>query len=218
MTAALLEREAHDAFEWKAHAHLDLYRAVDEAEILHLLHPGRMLLLDRYAKRNGGVLPAGFAVPHIEKADFDLWGAEIQSTRDEPGNILVNAGINRLGSLLIGGGGQAYDHTHCALGVGDTATAATAADTDLAAAVNAANRYFQMADTSYPTFSAQVLTVISTFLSANANFAWAEWGIDQHTASGATAAVAPLLNRKVASLGTKTSAGAWALTATVTLS
>lgn len=222
MSTALLDRADTDRGKWQAHAHIDKYAAGDEAELLHLLHPGEMVLLDRVKARNGGelplLLPPGLVVPHISKAMFEAYGATVIGEVDEPGNLLANAGINRLGSLLIGGGGQAYDNTHCAIGAGDTNTAAAASQTDLAATVNAANRWFQVADATYPTFASQVLTVVATFATANGNFAWAEWAIAGNTASAAAAATAPLLNRKVAALGTKTSAAAWAFTVTITIS
>lgn len=140
---------------------------------------------------------------------------------DAGSNLLCNAGINRLQSLLIGAGGQVFDNAHSAIGVGDgggSAPTVAATDTDLVAAVAAANRYFQMCDATYPSQALQVITWQSTFASGNANFAWNEWGIDQHTASGATASVAPLLNHKGVALGTKTNASAWGFKVTVTIS
>lgn len=238
MTAAVLER---DHISWKPHAHIDKFRATDEREAAFTLFPRRARALEKMGLiskgEHGGLerspllakaheLPrkAGLdkvealLIPHITADMLLKVGADVIGTVDEPGNLLLNAGINRMGSLLIGGGGQVYNNTNTAIGVGDTATAAAATQTDLSAAVNAANRYFQMADATYPTFATQVLTVVATFASGNANFAWNEWMIDQHTASGATAAVAAALNRKVVSLGTKTSAAAWAFTVTITIS
>lgn len=213
MTAIVLER---DALSWSAHAHIEKFTAADERDAMHILHPKRAALVD-FAGRKGYKLPA-FVIPHISgdellRLNFDPFGVI-----DAVGNLLVNAGINRLGSLLIAGGGQGYDASHCALGVGDTSTAAAATDTDLNATVNAANRYFQVADSTYPTFASQVLTVKATFATANANFNWREWGIAGNTASGANAATAPLLNHKVVDLGTKTSNASWAFTVTVTIS
>lgn len=219
MTAAILDRPAVDdySFNWKAHAHIDRYRAADQRDALHTLHPSKMLAFEK-ALREGRPLDPALMPPRIEKAMFDALGISPFGTQDEVGNLLANAGINRFGSLLIAGGGQAYDHTHTALGAGDTATAATAADTDMGAAVNASNRWFQVADTSYPAFATQVLTVIATFPTGNGNFAWAEWAIAGNVSSAAAAATAPLLNHKIAALGTKTSAAAWAFTVTVTFS
>lgn len=213
MTAALLER---DHISWQPHAHVDKFTAENERDAMHILFPKRAAAFER-AER-AGIKLASRIRPHITGDQMFALNMEPYAVADEPGNLLLNAGINRLGSLLIGGGGQAFDSTHTAIGVGDTSTAAAASQTDLQAAVNAANRYFQMADGGYPTFATQVLTVVSTFGTGNANFAWNEWMIDQHTASGATASTAPALNRKVVALGTKTSAAAWAFTVTITIS
>lgn len=136
-------------------------------------------------------------------------------------NLLANAGINRLESLLIGAGGQAYDATHTAVGVGDgggTVPTAAATDTDLAAIVNAANRYFQVADATYPSQALQVVTIQATYATGNANFEWREWCIAQNAASGANAATAPLLNHKGIDLGLKTVAASWAFKVTITIS
>lgn len=132
------------------------------------------------------------------------------------GNLLANAGINRLLSLLIGGGGQAYTATYTRLGVGDGTTAATATDTNLAGP----SRYFKAMDNGFPHGStAQTLTAQATYDTNTANFAWNEWAIDQGgagTSTSGTVVGAPLLNRKVPSpsLGTKTS-GTWVLTVTI---
>ncbi len=162
---------------------------------------------------------AGLVKPSLD--EMLGFGLEPYEILDAGHNVLCNAGINRLESLLIGAGGQAYDATHTAIGVGDgggSVPTGAATDTDLAATVNASNRYFQMADGTYPSAATQVVTIQSTFATGNANFEWREWGVDQHTASGATASVAPLLNHKGIDLGLKTSASAWSFKITITLS
>lgn len=209
---------ASDQASWKAHAHIDKYKASDVRDAMHALHPHRARLVDTAHRR--GFAPQFIAAltPHISGDQLAALGADPYAVSDWTGNLLVNAGINRLGSLLIGGGGQAYDATHTAILVGDTNTAAAASDTDLNATVNASNRYAQVADSTYPAFASQVLTVKSTFGTGNANFQWNEWGIAGNTASGANAATAPLLNHKVVNLGTKTSNASWSFTVTVTIS
>jgi hypothetical protein len=47
---------------------------------------------------------------------------------------------------------------------------------------------------------------------SDANFAWQEWAVFNASSTGR------MLNRKVESLGTKTSSAAWTLTVTITLS
>lgn len=132
------------------------------------------------------------------------------------GNLLMNAGINRMISLLIGGGGQAFTTAFARLGVGDGVTAPAATQTDLVGA----NKFFKAADSGYPNgTTAQTLTMQSTYDSTTANFAWQEWGIDLGGGGAGTSGAvvgAPLLNRKVASMGTKSS-GTWVLTVTITI-
>lgn len=128
------------------------------------------------------------------------------------GNLLLNAGITRLGSLLVGAGGTAYNAANTRLGVGDSSTAAAASQTDLQAATN---KQWVLCDSVG--FSAQTLTVVGTFTTGLANFAWQEWGIDNGTANGTTV-TAPMLNRKVASMGTKASGATWVLTTTIVIS
>lgn len=136
------------------------------------------------------------------------------------GNLLTTAGLTRLTSLLTAAGGQALTNTATRLGVGNSTTAETVAQTDLQAAAGAANRQFKIMDATYPSTSAGVVTAKSTFATSDANFAWQEWGLDigTPTVSDGTTVNATLFNRKVASLGTKTSAGTWALTVTITIS
>ena len=129
------------------------------------------------------------------------------------GNLLLNAGITRLLNLLIGSGATAFNTANTRIGVGDSATAATAAQTDLQAATN---KYYKLV-TSAPSVSGSVATFVAAFGSAVANFVWAEWGIDNGTADSATG-VAPMLNRKVAALGTKASGSTWTFTVTITVS
>ena len=57
----------------------------------------------------------------------------------------------------------------------------------------------------------RALTFRSLFGTGDANFAWNEWGVFNASSSGT------MLNRKVESLGTKTSAQSWQLTVTLTI-
>jgi Phage tail-collar fibre protein len=169
--------------------------------------------------RAADIEAAGLHEPTLD--EMVALGLVPYEVRDAGHNLLCNAGINRLESLLIAGGGQAYDNTHTAIGVGDgggSVPTAAATDTDLAAVVNAANRYFQVADATYPSQASQVVTIQATFATGNGNFEWREWGVAQNTASGANAATAPLLNHKGVDLGLKTSAAAWAFKITITIS
>lgn len=136
---------------------------------------------------------------------------------DIPGNLLTTAGLTRVTSLITGGGGTAYDNANSRIGVGNSNTAAAVGQTDLQASAGSGNRQFKVMDATYPTVSAGVITWKSTFASGEANFAWEEWCIDNGTSDGTTVTAA-MLNRKVTTVGTKTSASAWAFTVTLTLS
>lgn len=157
---------------------------------------------------------------------YGVLGQDGTACRDECGhlatvtfaghNLLVNNGGARMLDLLIGAGGTVYGNTQSRVGVGDSATAATATDTALNAATN---RYFKKPDATFPSRAAQILTWQSTYSTAVANFAWQEWGIDDAgvgTGDGTTPA-GNLLNHKVISLGTKSSAAQWIFTVTGTV-
>jgi hypothetical protein len=123
-------------------------------------------------------------------------------------NILVTNGINILLNALIVAASPLWNATNARIGVGDSATAATIADTDL----NAATNKLRVVVNSIPTVSTNVLTAVATFTTGQANYAWQEWGLF-NAASGATS----MLNHAVVSLGTKTSASAWTITVTITI-
>jgi hypothetical protein len=160
--------------------------------------------------------------------DLDEWRSSGRSQRefeaahqpyevvDSEGNLLMNAGIQRMLDLLIGAGGQALNSTHARVGVGNSTTAAAATQTDLQAAAGSGNRQFEVMDASFPSRSGQTLTFQSSFSTGEANFAWQEWCVDAGTVAGTTV-TAPMLNRKVESLGTKAT-GTWVLAVAITIS
>ena len=129
---------------------------------------------------------------------------------EEEGNILVTAGITALLQLLgATASPTAFSNANGYLGVGDSNTAASAGQTDLQAS---SNKLRKAMDSTYPSVSGAVITWKATFASGDANFAWEEWAIFNASSSGT------MLNRKVASMGTKASGSSWAFTVTVTLS
>lgn len=146
----------------------------------------------------------------------------------EEGNLLVRQGLKRLIDRLVetsSVNGINASSPRGRIGVGNSNTAAAATDTDLNASAGSSNRQFNMFD-SAPTVgtgaSSGVVTIVVTFGTGVANFAWQEWGIDGGTAAGTTvtsdAASTPgLINHKVTSLGTKTSSSSWVLTVTITI-
>jgi hypothetical protein len=158
------------------------------------------------------------AETHVDNPDGALLAKYVTpyEVLEVSGNLLTTVGLNRLTSLLIGAGGQALTATSCRLGVGDDSTAAAVGDTDLS---TGANQYYRIMDSTFPTQANGVTTFKSTFGTGDANFAWNCWGLDVGTptvtSSGTVSGT--LFNRKVASLGTKSST-AWVLTTTVTFS
>jgi hypothetical protein len=79
---------------------------------------------------------------------------------------------------------------------------------------------YKIMTTGYPTHTTGTSTAArsaafrATFSTAQANFAWQEWALFNST----VAATRRMLNRKVQSLGTKTSAATRQITLTLTLS
>lgn len=92
------------------------------------------------------------------------------------------------------------------LGTGDTNTAFSIANTDLAAPTNKSRKQATASE------SGGVVTATATWGTSEGNYEWYEWGTF-NASSGGT-----MLQRKVESpsLGTKTSAQVWTLTATLT--
>lgn len=155
---------------------------------------------------------------HREDRDADARALDPATAPDEVveqlGNLLVNGGVTRLLALLTGAGGTAITNTTARVGVGDGSTGETQADTDLAAVPGSTHRQFETATVSV---ASRTLTLVGTFTTGEANFAWGEWCIDIGTATvAAGTTVNTLFNRKVAALGTKTSAAAWTFTVTIT--
>jgi len=141
------------------------------------------------------------------------------SVEEVEDNLLMYGGASCLWEALIGatrtGNQLPFDNTNAYLGVGDSTTAEAATQTDLQASTNKLRKAM---DATYPqhtdatTSGAASIIYKSTFGTSDANFAWQEWGLFNASSTGR------MLNRKVASLGTKTSAASWAFTVTLSLS
>ncbi|TRZ51034.1 MAG: hypothetical protein D4S01_05630 [Dehalococcoidia bacterium] len=126
------------------------------------------------------------------------------------GNCLLNAGIDEMWDLITGvvsGADHIFDNAAAQIGVGDSSTAADATQTDLQAATN---KTYKGMEATYPTSTSQKATFKASFGSTDANYAWNEWVVKQSTSG-------KCLNRKVESLGTKSS-GTWTLEVSITLS
>lgn len=171
------------------------------------------------SKRLGGGRPGepDFIQPHPR--DFERFMIDPYEVLEQGSNLITQAGWGRMLTLMVGGGGTAYTAAATRIGVGTATAAATTGQTDLSAATGTANRLWVLGTgvgtTGTGTGSARLTIVGNTVGSGDGNFAWAEWGLDQGTASGSGASTATLYNRAVSAMGTKASPATW--TATVQL-
>jgi len=149
---------------------------------------------------------------------------DAEVVKEVEGNLLLNEGIQRMMDMTMIAtvtsnqtASNPWSNANAFLGVGDSSTAEAATQTELQAATN---RFYKAMNATYPSRSSQTSSFQSDFTTAEANYAWAEWAIaaGATTASGSGFTTGTTnLNRKVASLGTK-STGTWTLTGQVTFS
>jgi hypothetical protein len=145
---------------------------------------------------------------------------------EREGNLLMYGGASCIWQTLIGNGSAGaggnltfFSNANAAIGVGTSQAAAVATHTDLQAAAGTANQIRRAMDSTYPshadgtTAGAGTVTFRSTFGTADANFAWYEWGVF----NSPTAATGRMLNRKQESLGSKTSASTWTFSVSLSL-
>jgi hypothetical protein len=127
---------------------------------------------------------------------------------------LVQLGRNNIAALIVSTGSmRPWNSTGAYFLVGNsTATHATNQTW-----LSGANSTMKAMDAGYPTRATNVNTFRATFSTAEANFAWNEWAI-VNTTTTSLADGYSMLNRKVEdpSLGTKTSAQSWQITADIT--
>jgi hypothetical protein len=121
---------------------------------------------------------------------------------------LTTAGRNSLAAAIIDDSFTPFDNSNAYLGSGDDDTAFNASQTDLIGS----NKLRKGMEVGYPQRTDNVLTFRSLFGTGDANWDWEEWGVFNASTSGT------MLSRKVETLGTKTSAQSWLLTATITVS
>lgn len=126
---------------------------------------------------------------------------------DIPTNLGLNEGLQESNKLLTGQGGTHYGNANARIGVGDSATAEGATQTDLQAATN---KLYKAVEATYPQTSGQTLTWRAVFTGAEANYAWNEFSVDNGAAAGKN------LNRKVSAQGTKTSGQTWTIDLQIT--
>lgn len=127
------------------------------------------------------------------------------------GNILLTAGVTRVFGLLTGVPLTPLTIGSGRIGVGDGTLPVASGQTSLAGV----NRWFSPLSGA-PVVVGDTMTVTASFGPYDGNFPWDEWGIDFGAAGGVTE-VAPLLNRKVAAIGTKAAGATWQFTIEVTL-
>lgn len=202
----------NDFFRWKASVRLDKFTAAQEkAAITALIEQGLTEDEAEDPRRFGR-----YMLDHFQP---------YETLRDE-GNLLTRLGRKRIIDRLVAtASNQGLDSTHLRIGTGNSATAAVDTDTDLGAAAGSSNRQFQMADSAATVgsgASSGQMTVVSTFGTGVGNYAWQEWGLDGGTAAGTTVTsdtntTPGLVNHKITSLGTKTSAASWVFTITITV-
>ena len=126
----------------------------------------------------------------------------------ENGKCLLNAGITKMWNLIIGADEAEYDNATSEIGIGDSNTAADPTQTDLQAETN---KTWKAMAATYPQVSNQKVTFQAEFGSDDANYDWEECAVRQ---TGANV----LMNRIVASKGTKTSGEVWTAKLEITLS
>lgn len=120
---------------------------------------------------------------------------------------LTETGRNFIAAAIIADGPPtAFSNANARIGSGDSNTAFASSQTDLQAS---SNKLRKAMESSYPQRTDNVLTFRSLFGTSDANWAWNEWGVFNAGSSGV------MLSRKVESLGTKTSAQSWLLTASI---
>lgn len=121
---------------------------------------------------------------------------------------LVNSGRNYLAGAIIAAPATLFNAANAHIGVGNGVSATTTGMTDLTGTSKAR----QIVDTA-PGIATNVLTFVATFGTGAANFAWEEWGVFNASTAGI------MLNRvqEDPSLGTKTVAQSWEITATLTV-
>jgi len=121
---------------------------------------------------------------------------------------LTDTGTTHIAQIIIDEGSPTeFNNANAHLGVGNSATAFVATQTDLLGA----SKFRQPMDATFPSRAGDILTWQATMATGDANFAWDEWGIFNAVAAGI------MLSRKVDALGTKTSAQSWELNVDVTV-
>lgn len=133
-------------------------------------------------------------------------------------NEVVDSGWVMMMNGIAGSAVTKFSATVGRIGGGISSTALAYTQTDLQASTGAANRQWELLSAAPTVGGTHAAGIIfpATFPTTDGNFAWAEFGVDSGTAGGTGASTAPLLNRGLASPGTKTSSQTWNVTVTIT--
>ena len=120
-------------------------------------------------------------------------------------NIFLTVGWTEILKLITGASTSHFDSTNATIGVGDSATAAAAGQTDLIGS----NKKYKGMSSGYPTVPATGTVVFKArFLTSEANYTWAELVL-KNSASVVS------WNRKATGWGTKTATEVWNMTLTL---
>lgn len=120
---------------------------------------------------------------------------------------MSDAGRELIAAALTGDTISPYNNANTYLGVGDSAAAFSASQTSL----QGAQQDLKPMDASYPLRLGAAISFRAVFDTADANFAWNEWGVFNALEDGT------MLNRRVESLGTKDNTQTWQLTVNLTV-
>lgn len=138
-----------------------------------------------------------------------LAGFEPDEVFVETQNIILDSGANEMLKLITGTGGTVYSNANSYIYVGTDTTSEKADQNGVLATGN--NKAYAGMDTGYPIVDKRQAIYRASFGDSSANFAWNESSIVNGTGANAVA-----MNRKVVSLGTKTT-GTWTLQITLSL-
>ena len=128
--------------------------------------------------------------------------------REWEGNSALNEGLNLLTTLLCGGAGTAYNAANARIGVGNSTTAPSAAQTGL----QGASKFFQAMASGYPTYGTSQQVVWKAIIDdGDAEFSWQEITV----VNAATDAGTNLL-RGTSAIGVKAPGDIWSMSVTVT--
>ncbi len=127
------------------------------------------------------------------------------------GNVMLNAGITKMWSLIDGTTGSAFSNAVATIGVGTSTTAADSTDTGLTTA--AASRVFVAVEAGYPSITAQTIWFRAIFGSAVGNDAWEEFAV----CNAASQAIGTCLNHAVTNQGTKAADQTWTIDVKISL-